>query len=654
MTATRNEFDYEPVTDPEILAQLDQLKRPGSSQNASPSAAQELQRASKRAAPQLQDGEEEPVTDPDIIARLNAMKASTADTLLGSMPRPKSKDMRSLLRTAVGRTAFPQTPEEQREASQVRNDKLRGIVNALANYPIDIVNLVKQNPLGRFNLAPQNEAGRIGETLGNMGTFFLPGEAAKLGIKGLQYAPGIGKGVNALSNVIRGNPFLRGTANIGRTAGETGLYSATQEPENALGAGLKGAGLGAGMQTTANFLTTPNPIVRLAAKLGLGAMIGHMYGAPGYGAMGGLVAPQLLEMFSGKGENALAEDALTGLESPQARRETMRSVAANRRLGTTLTPGQASGNYVIAGKEGALKRSEQGAQEGIQQEQKQLRQQRNALNNMLENIYKPTPQNEARITQLYNKANQKSINPDVVEKLKDNPIMASAIKTVKSDPAFSNIPENNYEFLAEVDRQLFRDQQAALKNRPNSAHAVGNVKTSFNNFLKQINPDYEAATQAAQPKMVRQKIENRFNKLEEEMTGKNFYNKFLNTRKSYQDILQDTKNFPEAQEAIKDMRRGWKHLSNIKTPSQAESQAKTGLSQARSTMTAIMEAMQRYAGAKNDVKALKYIYHPEWEHGFKRIMEIKDQQKRNRELATFIGKLGAWYGLLGQQDQEAA
>lgn len=561
------------------------------------------------------------------------------DTFLGKMPKPSGDWREDLHRLGV--LGFPRTPEEKAQQDQILHDRRLGMAQSLANYPIEIVNLFKKNPLSKFDFAPKNQDAQTGAMAGDLASFFMPGGAVKGVLKGLEYAPMIGRGVNALTKYVEASPFLRGATSVGRGAGEAGLFSATRDPENAGMAGAEGAGIGGATQLATNLLMTQNPIVRMLAKMGLGGLIGQTVGHPYYGALAATGVPQLGRMLGLGGRNAIAQDALEGLNY----KDVARATSANERLGTTVTPGQASGNYVTAGMEGGLKRSPQGAQYAYRQEQSQLRQQGNAINRMLDNIYQPTAVNEATINALYSKANQMSINPNVVEQMKQNPIVSSAFKTVKSDPAFTQIPENNYEFLAEVDRQLYRDHQAALGTRPNSANAIASVKSSFNNFLKQANPDYDAATRAAQPKMVRQSIENRFNKMEEDMTGKNFYNKFLNTRSSYQNLLKDTKNFPEAQQAIKDMRQGWKYLSNIKTPSQAEAQSKTGLSHARDQLKAVMEAMQRYTGAKNDIKALKYVYTPGWEKDFDRIMQIKDQKMRNRELASYLGKLGIAYGM---------
>jgi hypothetical protein len=560
------------------------------------------------------------------------------DTFLGKMPKPSKNMNENLSRMGIG---IPQTPEEKAKLDQILHERRMGALQSLANYPIEIANLFKKEPFQKFDFAPKTKEAQTGQIVGDIGSFFLPGGALKTGLKGLSYVPKIGEAINAMTKGIDAVPWLKSLMNVGKAGGEAALYNAAKNPQNAQESALEGGALGGGTQAAVNLLTTTNPLVRTLARMGVGAGIGYPFGHPGYGALAGAAYPQLASMVGLTGKNAIPAELLEGLSS----KDVARAKAANDRLNTVITPAQASGNYVTSGLEGNLKRSPQGAQYAYRQEQLQTRQQRQAINKMLDNIYTPTPQKEANINALYAKAGQMDINPLVVKQMRTNPIMESAFKTVKSDPAFTNIPENNYKFLAEVDRQLYRDYNAALGNRPNSANAINSTKNSFNSFLKQANPDYEAATKAAQPKMVRENIEGRFNKNEEDFTGKNFYSKFLNTKKSYEDVLRDTKNFPEAQQALKDMRAGWKHLSNIKTVSQGEAQAKTGLADARDQLKVIWNAMKKIAGAKSDIQGLKYVYSKDWDKDFTRIMQVKEQAARNRELATLLGKMSVAAGL---------
>ncbi len=443
-------------------------------------------------------------------------------------------------------------------------------------------------------------------------------------------------------------PWLKNLGSIGKSGLITGLASGAQNPEDKTGATLGGATTGAGTQAIVNALSSRFPWIRAAARAAMtagGGYLGEKYGgsagAIAGGTIGALAPTELMGLIPKVRRNAISDEALEGLTKD----DVSNAVEANRRLGTPITPAQASGNYVTGGNEGQLKRTPQGAQVGYELEEQQKEAQSNAINKMLDNIYKPTAENKQIESDLYAKANRTSIKPDVLKLMRQNPVIDSAFKTVGSVPAFKNVPETNYAYLAEVDRQLQRDLEAAEGNKPNQAYAISQVKQAFNKTLKNINPDYAAATQAAQPRMIRESMERRFNKNAEDYTGKNFYNKFLNTKASTEDILKQTQKFPEAQQAIKDMRAGWKHLSNIKTVSQGEAQAKTGISDFRDHAKMIMNYIKKATGAKNDIEGLRYIYSNDWEKDLDRIAKIPDIRERNRKLLTLFGRAADAYGL---------
>jgi len=230
-----------------------------------------------------------------------------------------------------------------------------------------------------------------------------------------------------------------------------------------------------------------------------------------------------------------------------------------------------------------------------------------------------------------------------------NPVMRTAVEKVQMNPAFENIPPNNYQFLHEVDRTMQRMIDGAKVNDPSTAYVYSKYKDMFNKFLKNNNPAYEAANKAAQPKIVRRNIEEKLNKESDDYTAKNFYSKFLNSRKSYQSILQDTRNFPEARKMITDMRSAWKNLSNMKTTSQSESQAKTALDHARNFGNYIVTMIKNMSGSKGDIRRLNFIYSNDWEKGFAKLSDIKNENQRIKEMIHYVSKTAAAAGLSSNQ-----
>jgi hypothetical protein len=576
-----------------------------------------------------------PVNDPNLLSMLNN-EQQEPNTIIGNIPNASHNFKKDFSNLGV---KFPLNSQERSIQNQKMNDALKGAAQQLANYGVKGINIFRNKPISEFNFAPKTEEAKRGKLAVDIGSFFIPGAAGTSLLKGLGYIPKIGAGINAISKAIEANKYYDSLAKILGTGASSGIYNAIQnKPENAASSFGQGAALGGGTQAAINMLTSKNPLLHLLARMGVGSGIGASVGHPYMGAAIGAGFPSLVKELGVKNQN---NEILEGLQP----KDIMAAKAANDRLKTPITPAQASGNYVTAGLEGNLKRTPQGAQTAYRLEESQKRAQKNALNNMLDSIYKPTAENEENINKLYELSDRKKISPNIVKIMKKNPVLRSSFNTVASDPAFANIPRNSYKFLSEVDRQLYRDYKNALNERPNSAHIVNNVKSQFTNFLRNHNEDYANALKASKPKMVRQEIESKFNKNEEDFTGKNFYNKFLNTKKSTQDLLRTTKDFPEAQQAIKDMRSGWKHLSNMKTVSQGEAQAKTGIADARDHLKVVWNAMKKMSGAKKDVEGLKFIYSKDWDKELEKIMQKSDATQRKRDMASLFAKMGMAAGL---------
>lgn len=537
----------------------------------------------------------------------------------------------------------PNTKERQKqineELSHNFNQAVLGGAQGILNIPSGTAEIFNptSHKIPRFNFAPNTEASQIGQTIA---PFVGPQGVETIALKGLSYAPKAINALKRLTSLARSKPITNALLQGGKTASELGYINALEHPDHATTEFLKGGALGAGIGALSPAITSTFPLISPLAKAGIGGLIGAQFGHPYAGAAAGLGLP--IRSFLGlEPSNKIAGEMLGPLTS----KDVMKSVSANRRLGTAVTPAEASDNYPLAGKEGALKRTTEGGQTGFRLEELEKNKQTNAINSMLDKIYKPSKENINKINSLYNQAYKYNIKPGIVESIKDNSVMEHAFNSVKSNPVFKNIPENNYEFLAEVDRTLQRMYEGERINNPSSAYVIKENKKAFNNFLKQNNKMYNKATEEAQPKIVREKIESKLNKESEDLTAKNFYSKLLNSRKSYRDLLHDTKNFPESQKMIKDMRSGWKNLANMKTTSQSEAQAKTALDHARNIANFLMTTIKNTAGAKADIKRLKFIYSPDWEKHFANFSKIKDRNERIKEMSNYILKSGVKVGL---------
>lgn len=532
---------------------------------------------------------------------------------------------------------IPNSDTERKIARTNTKDTLLGAAQSIANYPIEAVNLFKKDKLKEFNFAPKNKSSEVGGYAGDIASFFIPGGAAKGIIKGASMIPRVGELIGKIKNI----PFINPLASVANSAGETALASAIQDPQDAGVAASRGGMLGGGTQAFTNLIAAKNPLIKLIGRTGAGLGTGYALGYPEAGALIGAGLPEVSKLFS-TNQKAIDNKILEGLN----KKDISLSKSANNFLGTNVTPAQASGNYVTAATEGNLKRTPQGAQLGYRMEELQKSQQQKSINRMLDKIHTNNPINNSEIKKAYDLAKTVNLNPEVIKQVKINPIMNDSFSYVRNLPSFEKIPENNYEYLSQVERTLSKKyKQYISQGDKNSAYAINETRKLFGNFLNESNPLYKEAKRLAQPRIVRENIERKMNKMPDDYTAKNFYNAFLNRRKSYNELMRETTNFPEAQQHIKNMRAAWKHLSNTKTVSQGEAQAKSGISQDRDHFKAILQAIKSLSSAKGDVKSIKYIYSPDWEKGFDRIMKEKEKSKRNKKLIDLFTKIAISYNV---------
>lgn len=565
---------------------------------------------------------------PDLTKPMKAEKGSSQNSY-PDLSEPISDSSKRI-------NLFPKPMGEEKEKSyrqeQRKNltDLTIGGAQGFGNIPGDTVNLINptSHKVPRFNFAPNNEMSNIGQAIAP----FVGPQGLEIGaLKALSFIPNALNKVKALTSAAKSRPITNALMRSGKTAGEIGYINALAHPEDSKMEFLKGAAMGAPLGVLGPIAAKGGKYAAPLAKGAIGALIGGQFGHPFAGAATAIGLP-IRALFGMESQNKVARDMLSGLSA----KDVAKSINANRRLGTNVTPGEASGNYVRSGQEGALKRTAGGGQLGYRLEEAEKHKQGNAINRMLDKIYKPTKQKENEINSLYEKAYEEHVDPIVINAMMQNPVMKQAIESVQMNPAYAEIPTNSYEFLHQVDRTLERQIKGLDRTDPNSAFVYRGYKNMFNKFLKDQNNNYKLAQEASQPKIVRRNIEEKLNKQEEDLTAKNFYSKLLNSRKSYQSLLNDTKNFPEAQSMIKDMRAGWKNLANMKTTSQGEAQAKSAIDQARQMANYMMTMVKNIAGGKSDISRLKFIYSPEWEKSFASLDKIKDKEKRISEMTNKI------------------
>jgi hypothetical protein len=532
------------------------------------------------------------------------------------------------------------------EMRKIMREGGAGALQGLANIPPDTINIFKPGLAPRVNFAPDTESSRFGEAVAPF--------AAPTGIENaILNIPKIGKAISGIAAGMKGKP-INALMKALKMGGETGYVNALSHPDDARAAGLEGFEFGAPLSLITQAATSASPLLGMATKMGIGGGLGYMGGE--------MVGHPLVGAATGAGFGArFPVRALLGME-PKSKiaadvlediqpKDVAKVVRANKFLKTSVTPGQATGNPVVGGYEGGLQKTRKGAQAGYRHKEAQKEEQKQAVNELLDSIYKPTKASKESLNKLYETAYRIDVKPHVMQTMKQDPIIQSAIESVKRKPAFSEVPETNYKFLHQVDRTLGRQARGAAKTNPNEGYEIGQVQQSFSQFLKKTNPFYRKAQEAAQPGIVRKNVQKMINRHAEDYSAKNIYMSLLDKPKKFDKLMQETANFPVAQKKLKNMQIGWKNFANIESSSSGEHTAKKGLDQMRNLIKSIETWAKDASGVKGDVSRLDFAYGKEWPSYLRRISKIKKQAERNQAMLELVTKIGTQYGLTsGQTD----
>jgi hypothetical protein len=175
--------------------------------------------------------------------------------------------------------------------------------------------------------------------------------------------------------------------------------------------------------------------------------------------------------------------------------------------------------------------------------------------------------------------------------------------------------------------------------------SIGNVRNVFNDFLKDNNPAYKQANALAHPRFVREDITDIVNRVPGEATGKQVYSALFRGRRRENEVMELVKNFPEARRDIQDMKVGWKHLNDMKTPSQAGAQSAANIDMIRNTGNAIANWLSKMGSSKGSMTRLEFIHSPEWERGFAQRAHLANQSQRIKEVTKYITQTAVKAGI---------
>lgn len=533
-------------------------------------------------------------------------------------------------------------------ATQPVREAELGFAQGLANIPAGIANLgvsginaltggkIPQVP--RFSFAPQTGAAEVG----NLASF-LAGPGL---LKGAAAVPRVAEAIGPLANIFSKAPLAS------EVAGQAALGGAYSPEHQAAGAALGALGpiagrvIGALTGAQGQFAQAAG---RTALGAGAGATAAPVFGvSPMKGAeVGGVAglslpyASKLIPRMGGKpGLNILKT-----LRESEARP----AVEAGQRIGDVPTPSEASGDPYIGAKEGRLSRTGEASAKKTRFDIDRIAKQDKIIGSLLNKIYdksskKASLASAQKVADLYEASFKESVTPEEVAKFKEDPIVAKAFARVLKKDAWQRrlkgVPETNYRFLNTVKKSI-SDTEGSLirRNRTDEATEYGNARREFVDVLDKQSDSYKIARQEAKKGIVRNQMQQRMDK--GEITGRNFYKEFLGNKNKFDDLIEDLRDVPEAQDTLRDMRLAWKEVMNLQGPGAAAFRQESGVAQARQKFSKLMDMYNDLTGGQTNVEALEFIRSPDWIDSMKKISNVKGQKQRARLTADLLGRLGS-------------
>lgn len=358
----------------------------------------------------------------------------------------------------------------------------------------------------------------LGEAGQNIASTFTGGKAPRVNMeevfnmKDPNIAEKLVEGVGQYAPLIAG-----GAMSLIPDIASGALYGATQSPDEKLyGAEVGGASSGA-FNVLGKLLQASNPLIKTASKALLGGSIG--YGAQGSegaveGGLGAVLFPKLAKKM-GFSTNP-AKDIVSKIKPSEV---SARSEAAQR-LGTSITPGEASARPDITGMESSIGKTGEAAAERVKIGQQRIKEQQEAIKKLhqsitssgglasfdarkaaQESIEQMKQAREEAAEPFYKIAHEEKVSPTLITSLSNSDKnIGNAIDEALNDPKYQvqgellGYPENSIKVLDYAKRKLDAKIEQAKNFGDNDAVRVfTNSKNKLLDRISGFSPDYAEA-----------------------------------------------------------------------------------------------------------------------------------------------------------------
>lgn len=121
-------------------------------------------------------------------------------------------------------------------------------------------------------------------------------------------------------------------------------------------------------------------------------------------------------------------------------------------------------------------------------------------------------------------------------------------------------------------------------------------------------------------------------------TGREFFDKVLANDIRFNQFAVALEHNPEALQHLTDMKTAWQDLMNFETPRTAKGRADSGVNKQRQLIDAFVDEWNRFMGDERQIRALKYIYSPEWQKDLGRVNNISNKKAKISLMINLLGR----------------
>ena len=490
-----------------------------------------------------------------------------------------------------------------------------------------------------------NKAGKYAEVF-NKSVEEIPQNLLEIGAGAGQGLANVGSGINRLltkgANLIPGVNLPEGpTVNIApnKLSSKIGEFGGSIAGGGAL---LKGLNAIRGIPTNIGTDIAKNAFAGSAMSpedQGLGALLGG--GGAALGNIFGKAIPKITDEV--KEFFKPGSKALEGINPEEVRG----AVEAGRKLGTNLTPAEASGNQWTGSIEGSYKRGSKGSFENLKLGREREVKEKQAINKLLTNIYDGSVASNKKINKLYKDSYRWNLKPELVNNLKQNTLIDEAMNKVRSSNIWKDelkgVPENNLKFFDLVKRQLGSLEDSFKSNITGKATAesrqYSKARTELSKVLDKVSPEYKEARKLSELQMARSGLEKTLKKDLNNISGSELYRKVIDNDFKFKKLLKSVRNSPEAVEQLHNMKKAWKDLINLRSVKQEEASKAHGWGDIRNTLLNAYQLTKDFFGLSDSKKAIQYIKSDKWFKDLEKAHQSKDKNRLESTLSGIIGKI---------------